>query len=262
MDLNKAIKQRMNESRLQLSLFINLKDIYVHLQNGSPQASTIDILDVFCSAYEHLAIKPVLYQLSGGHLRKVDVYARVMPSKLSAFEEIGKYIPVTLSRLIAEVKNDPLTHQSAKEYGFIRDEINQALSMDFPEIPSELHDYEVENLGLKKQIAELQDVIRQMEPSPHAERHATKKVDILSALLSLLYRPDFYVDIEDMQRKIKSGVPVLDLIRNALPSQTRLAELLDEKSPLFWPKTGKPPLALRTVESHISKAINRIKKAK
>lgn len=259
----------MNEYDSKSLQFISLGDIYVHLQNELPQKTSRAILDGFRLAFERLDNKPPLYHLSEGILRKVDVAARVIPSQPSSFEEVGQYIPITLSRVIAAIKNNPLAHQSTKEYGFIRDELNLALGTDFPDSYRELRDYEAEiakltteNHDLKNQIEELQELLRNAEPSPYVERHATKREDMFSALLSIMFHPEFYVDIEDMQRKIKSGVSGLDLIRNALPSQIRLAEMLDEKSLLFWPKTGRPPLAVRTVESYISTAINRIKKAK
>ena len=255
------INSQIEKSQNIHSRFISLRDIYIHLKNHRPEARSQDILQAFDAEYRTLDQKPELYTWDGNSMNPVGAYVQ-FGSKPTSFEDLGKNIPITLARVVAQIKDDPINHQSAKSYGFDRCELNMSMDTDFPETPCELRDYKAENAEFKNQIAELQDVIRQMEPSPHAERHATKKADVLSALLSLLYRPDFYVDIEDMQRKIKSGVPVLDLIRDALPSQTRLAELLDEKSPLFWPKTGKPPLALRTVESHISIAINRVKKAK
>lgn len=259
--LNDKINSQAKKSQINNSKFISLRDIYIHLKNRHPDASSEDILLSFDAEYKCLEQKPEFYVLTGGHLARVIAHAP-FGTKSSSFEQLGNNSPVTLSRIVTVIKADPLAHRSANEYGFIRDEINIAMGEDFPKISSGLRDYEAEIENLKIQIAELQQSIKEIEPSPNAERHATKKADVLSALLSIMFHPEFYVDVEDIQRKMKSDFTSLNLIRETLPSQTKLVELVNQKGRFFWPKTATPPLADRTIEVHLSEAINRIKNAK
>ena len=267
MGLYEAINQMMNEYDSKSLQFISLGDIYVHLQNELPQKTSRAILDGFRLAFERLDNKPPLYRLSEGILRKVDVAARVIPSQLSSFEEVGQYIPITLSRVIAAIKNNPLSHQSTKEYGFIRDELNQAMNTNFPEIHSELCDYEAELAKLEAEIEELRAenaVLRasKKEPHPNAEIYAVNKADIFSAIIWVLFRPKHYIQAQQVKRANILGLTAPQLIKiveAALPNQRQLVKILNEKSPLFWSvNDNEPPLEDPVILKHLSKAINRI----
>lgn len=257
----------MDEHDRKSSQFISLRDIYVHLQNEHPQKTSRAILDGFRLVFERLDNKPTLYHLGEGFFSKVGVAERVIPSKLSSFEELEKFIPVTLFRIITEIKNDPLTHQSAKEYGFIRDEINIAIGEDFPEISSGLRDYEAELAKLRAEIEELKaenTVLRasKKEPHPNAEIYAVNKADIFSAIIWVLFRPKHYIQAQQVKRANTLGLTAPQLIKiveAALPNQRQLVKILNEKSPLFWSvNDNEPPLEDPVILKHLSKAINRI----
>lgn len=266
MGLYEAINQMMREADDKQLQFISLEDIYVHLQNELPQKTSRAILDGFRLAFEGLEDKPSFYRLSRGRLSKVDVAARAIPPKLSSFEEIGKYIPITLSQVIEQIKNDPLLHQSSKEFGFIRDELNLALGTDFPDSSPELRDYEAELTQLRAEYEVLKAEItmlraRKEKPHPNAEKYALVREDVLSAMIAVLFHPEVYIDEKQVQRVKLPGLTIsklVEIVKAALPEQRQLASIVDAKSPLFWSEDGQPPLEESMMIKHLSKAVNRI----
>ena len=266
MSLHEAIHRMMDESTKNNSKFISLKNIYVHLKNKNPEASSEIIFDGFLYKYEHLKEKSALYILNEGKLWKVNTNYRAISSQPSSFEGLGKYVPNSLSKVISDIRNDPLVHKSAIEYGFIRDEINMAMGEDFPEASLELRDYEAELAKLRAEIEELRaenTVLRasKKEPHPTAEKYAVVREDVLSAMIAVLFHPDIYIDEKQVQRvKLPSlTIPKLvEIVKAALPSQQQLVDVVDQKSPIFWPYNSEPPLEDSIMRKHLSKAINRI----
>ena len=258
MGLYDRINSQIEKSQNIHSRFISLRDIYVHLKNHKPEASSQDILQAFDAEYRTLDQKPEFYTWSGNSMNPVGAYAQ-FGSKPTSFEDLGKNLPVTLARVIAQIKDDPINHQSAKVYGFDRDEINLAISTDFPRTPSELRDYKAELAELRAE----NDVLRasKKKPHPNAEKYAVFREDVLSAMISVVFHPELYIGEQQVQRANLPSLTVpklIEIVEAALPNQRQLVNIVNEKSPLFWSGDGEPPLEDTIMLKHLSKAINRI----
>lgn len=80
-------------------------------------------------------------------------------------------------------------------------------------------------------------------------------------MIAVLFHPDIYIDEKQVQRvKLPSlTIPKLvEIVKAALPSQQQLVDVVDQKSPIFWPYNSEPPLEDSIMRKHLSKAINRI----
>ncbi|WP_316677941.1 hypothetical protein [uncultured Tolumonas sp.] len=261
MGLYDRINDQIEKSQNASSQFISLRNIYIYLKNHHAEASSESLLSSLDAEYQSLEVKPQFYELNGGRLMQINQHFQI-PAKASSFEALGKSFPITLSRIISDIKNDPLEHQSAKKYGFIRDEINKALGIDFPEMPCELRDYEAELSELRAENEKLK--ASKKKPHPNSERNAVDREDVLSALISILYEPEFYISEQQLKRAKIPDLTIRKLIKilnSVLPNQTQLVKILNEKSRLFWPIDNEPPIGDETIKVHLSESINRIKNA-
>lgn len=266
MGLYDRINSQIEKSQSIHSRFISLRDIYIYLKNHRPEASSQDILQAFDAEYRTLDQKPELYTWDGNSMNSVGAYVQ-FGSKPTSFEDLGKNLPITLARVVAQIKDDPINHQSAKIYGFDRCELNVAMDTDFPETPCELRDYEAELTQLRAEIEELRTEnavlrARKKEPHPNAEIYAVDKADVFSAMIWVLFRPKHYIQTQQVKRANLPNLTISQLVKiveAALPSQRQLVKILNEKSPLFWPDNNNEPLLEDPVIlKHLSKAINRI----
>jgi len=273
------INQQIEKSQNTSSQFISLRDIYIHLKNHHPKASNETLLLSLDAECQRLEMKPKFYALNGECLMQIDQHFQFQ-SKSSSFEELGKSLPVTLSRVISEIKNDPLEHQSAKKYGFIRNELNQALGMDFPEMPCELRDYEAELAELRAQYEALREKhdtlskeneifkseyealrVAKKKPHPNAEKYAVVREDVLTAMIWVLFQPKHYINEKQVKRANLPDLTVaklIEIVQGALPGQQQLVDLVNDLSPLFWPKTYASPLDDRTMKKQLFDAIHRV----
>ncbi len=259
------INSQIEKSQNIHSRFISLRDIYIHLKNHRPEASSQDILQAFDAEYRTLDQKPELYTWDGNSMNPVGAYVQ-FGSKPTSFEDLGKNLPITLARVVAQIKDDPINHQSAKIYGFDRCELNMAMDTDFPEAPCELRDYEAELTQLRVEIEGLRAenaVLKtsKKDPSPSAEIFAERREDVLSAMIAVLFHPDVYIDEKQLQRVKFPGLTIsklVEIVEAALPEQRQLVSIVNKKSPLFWSDDGEPPLEDSIMLKHLSKAVNRI----
>jgi hypothetical protein len=81
------------------------------------------------------------------------------------------------------------------------------------------------------------------KPHGNTELNAQKREQILGAALSVVTQ--WADQCQNSSGKFEA---------------TKIAKLIDEKSPLFWSATGEPPLSLEKMEREISKWINKIGK--
>jgi hypothetical protein len=103
----------------------------------------------------------------------------------------------------------------------------------------------VENVRLKEQINQMNQTIQTLSRQPihkkthgNAERFARNREEVLGAALSVIVQ-------WPKQCKNSSGKF----------EATKIAKLIDEKSLLYWPETGEPPLGREKMEREISKWI-------
>ena len=252
------INSQIEKSQNIHSRFISLRDIYIYLKNHRPEASSQDILQAFDAEYRTLDQKPELYTWDGNSMNSVGAYVQ-FGSKPTSFEDLGKNLPITLGRVIAQIKDDPINHQSAKSYGFDKCELNVAMDTDFPEAPCELRDYEAEIAELRAENERLS--ARKKEHHPNAEKYAAVREDVLSAMIAVLFHPDVYIDEKQLQRVKFPGLTIsklVEIVEAALPEQRQLVSIVNKKSPLFWSDDGEPPLEDSIMLKHLSKAVNRI----
>lgn len=265
MGLYDRINSQIEKSQNIHSRFISLRDIYIHLKNHRPEASSQDILQAFDAEYQILDQKPELYAWNGNFMNPIGIHVQ-FGSKPTSFEDLGKNLPITLARVVAQIKDDPVNHQSAKNYGFDRCELNMAMDTDFPEIPCELRDYEAELTQLRVEIEGLRAenaVLRtsKKDPSPSAEKFAERREDVLSAMIAVLFHPEIYIDDKHVKRVKIPGLTIpglIEIVKSVLPYQSQLVRIVNEKSLLFWPHIGEPPLQDSMMIKFLSKSINRI----
>lgn len=106
-------------------------------------------------------------------------------------------------------------------------------------------DYFMENARLKLELKKATNRGQRyrVEPNGHEERHAKNREQLLGAALSV---------ITQWPNQCQNS--------SAKYEATKIAKLIDEKSLLFWPTTGEPPLSREKIERELSKWINRIGK--
>lgn len=268
MGLIDRISRTTQETRDAQFSFISLRSIYAFLRNQDPDASDLDIFRSFCLECNSLDKTLTFYEMVSG--RPLPVNSNMITAfqpRFTSFEESGRNLLPDLSSVVRLIEHDPMGHPDAEKYGFLRDEISKALGIDFPSGLLSLRDkhfeeYEKEISELKQKIALLEAQNKLLKPSKGTEVNAVLREDCYSALISLIFHPELYIDASSLKAKYKCSFEPKDFIRNAFGSQTRLVETLNQKSDLFWKENGEPPLSDRIIGELLSKAINRLDQAK
>lgn len=101
------------------------------------------------------------------------------------------------------------------------------------------------NYELQKKVEKLERQLKQQDKSSskYTERFAKNREQVLGAALCVITKwPE---QCANNSGKIEA---------------TKIANLIDEKSLLFWPQTGEPPLSREKMERELSKWINQIGK--
>lgn len=263
MGLLDRIQDKAAESARLQQGFISLKNILVYLKNMKPQASYSAIAESLEAEYLSLTEKPRLYSFTNGDLKLVelnDSALELTTTKNVRWEPIDQNMYDTLHQVLNRVEDDRLDAEELEEYGFLNEEISAVFSIQFPAVQCTEIDYHKALAEKDARIHELEEKLKQQIPHKNADRHATKREDVLSAEISLLNHPEFYVIQGDMNKS--EWKKLCKLIQDHLPGARALTDLLTSKCGLFWPDVDSPPLGDDAIYRLNLTAIKRVDNAK
>ncbi|WP_034460812.1 hypothetical protein [Buttiauxella noackiae] len=260
--LDRIQKQAAESASIQQG-FISLKNILIYLKNMNPQVGFKSLAESLEAEYLDLVEKPRLHFFADGHLKLVELNDSTLElntTKNVRCEPVGQGMYNTLHHVLQMVEKDSLNAEELEEYGFLNFEISTAFGIQFPTDQCNEIDYLKALAEKDARIYELEEILKQLEPHKNAERHATKREDVLSAEISLLNHPEFYVRQGDMTKN--EWKKRCKLIQDHLPGARALADLLSSKCGLFWPGFDNPPLGDDAVYRLNLTAIKRVDNAK
>lgn len=263
MGLLDRIQEKAAESARRQQGFISLKNILVYLKNMNPHGSYSCIAESLEAEYLNLVEKPRLYSLTNGNLKLVELNESALElttTKNVRWEHIGQNMYDTLHQALQMAKKEQIDAEVLEEYGFLNEEISTAFRIQFPASQCTEIDYRKALAEKDARIRELEGKLKQQEPHKNAERHATKREDVLSAEISLLNHPEFYVIQGDMNKS--EWKKLCKLIQDHLPGARALTDLLTSKCGLFWPSVDSPPLGDDAIYRLNLTAIKRVDNAK
>ncbi len=252
MNLSERISRLVSTEQKSRETFVSLKQICLFLKKQHPDAGWNEIARAFCQELNSLATELSFYSFSHGILTDVALDNALIRneknSRPRSFEEMGQFIEISAQGLLSDFDNRGINRPEFEKYGFKKADLVNHFGSDFteqtphqenPPAQQELFD---EIAVLKAEIAHLKKI--SAKPHPNAERHSSKREQVLRAALYLLYGGATL-----WQKKRKTGAE-----QPELPNATRLAALIEKQGIALW-ETGAPPLTHDSVVRLIAEAI-------
>ncbi len=242
--LNKKIQKRSQQDELRRKEYVSLYDI---LRSAKQQFDDATDVELSSTLAEHLSENPSLrfFRFNEGSITDVDSinfaialdHDRKKSGSMTFAEAAGPHL-ITPASVLKGIRNTrPLSDESLRMHGFLREEIAPRLDFELLAVIEDVIDYKKEYYLLLAKSAS-----QSRPPSLSGEIYAIKREELLTAALGIICQNQ------------KSGKKTI------VPSVTDLLDELEKQANIFWPHIKNLPMSRSEAAKILGSAMNLFEK--